>query len=218
MAIEVSCRNCGEVFRVEDESAGKSVKCKVCGANVRISEVEFEEDDSADEDLPQVRRRTYEDDEEERLKRRKKNPSSAAERTLGPAIGLYVTGGLWLLYMLFNVTVNFATADGPIFTPPQKLDPTIAAILFYGVLILLPLMTLVIVVGAFCLQMHRTYVMAMTACVLASIPCLSPGCILGMPFGIWGLVVLNQDDVKRSFQRRGKREPGDAIAGLWTDH
>jgi hypothetical protein len=37
---------------------------------------------------------------------------------------------------------------------------------------------------------------AMTACILGMLPC-GGCCLIGLPFGIWGLIALNNPDVKR---------------------
>ena len=42
--------------------------------------------------------------------------------------------------------------------------------------------------------------LAYAASILAMIPCISPCCILGLPFGIWSLVVLADNDVKSAFR------------------
>jgi hypothetical protein len=42
--------------------------------------------------------------------------------------------------------------------------------------------------------------LAVGASILAMIPCISPCCIIGLPIGIWSLVVLMRDDVKAAFQ------------------
>lgn len=46
----------------------------------------------------------------------------------------------------------------------------------------------------------RNYGMAMTAAIISVIPCVGPCCCLGIPFGIWALVVMNQPDVKLAFR------------------
>jgi predicted Zn finger-like uncharacterized protein len=46
-----------------------------------------------------------------------------------------------------------------------------------------------------CPKCQKTF----TACILAMIPCVNC-CILGLPFGIWGLVVLNKPEVKDAFR------------------
>jgi hypothetical protein len=52
------------------------------------------------------------------------------------------------------------------------------------------------------LQMRnlQNYSLAMAAAVLATIPCCSPCVILGIPFGIWALIVLNDVQVKSAFR------------------
>jgi hypothetical protein len=39
----------------------------------------------------------------------------------------------------------------------------------------------------------------MTASILALAPCISPCCLVGLPIGIWALVVLSKPEVKSSF-------------------
>ena len=47
----------------------------------------------------------------------------------------------------------------------------------------------------------RSRGLAMTAAILAMIPCFSPCCLLGLPFGIWALVVLSKPEVQSQFDR-----------------
>jgi hypothetical protein len=42
--------------------------------------------------------------------------------------------------------------------------------------------------------------LAVAASVLAMIPCISPCCVIGLPVGIWCLVVLNRPEVKNAFR------------------
>lgn len=56
-----------------------------------------------------------------------------------------------------------------------------------------------VLIGEIQMKNLRKRSMSMTACVLGSIPCISPCCVLGIPFGIWGLVVLNDPQVRRAF-------------------
>jgi hypothetical protein len=46
----------------------------------------------------------------------------------------------------------------------------------------------------------ENYGMVLTATILVMVPCISPCCFIGLPFGIWALVVLNQPDVKGAFE------------------
>lgn len=204
MAIQVSCSKCGEDYRVKDEAAGKTFKCKSCGTTIRIPEADdddFDEEDEIEDELPPPRRRVRDDDDEDDRPKRRKKRSSGGSRTLGPAIGLYVTGALWLIYCAVSGAVQLLNPNAAAKPPPGADQAYVIghAVGFYGVLIGFPLLTLLVLFGAFCLQTRRLYPMALLGCIIASIPCCSPGCVLGMPFGIWGLVVLFDESVKQSF-------------------
>ena len=56
-----------------------------------------------------------------------------------------------------------------------------------------------IIFGSLKMRQLNNWGLSMAATVLAMIPCLSPCCCLGLPIGIWALVVLLDDNVKRSF-------------------
>jgi hypothetical protein len=45
----------------------------------------------------------------------------------------------------------------------------------------------------------KNYGLAMTGSIIAMLPC-SVCCLLGLPFGIWSLVVLNNPEVKEAFR------------------
>ena len=44
MAIRVNCPHCQTVVSVRDESAGKSVRCKICEGNIRVPGVVTDSD------------------------------------------------------------------------------------------------------------------------------------------------------------------------------
>lgn len=46
----------------------------------------------------------------------------------------------------------------------------------------------------------KSYQLTRIGAVLAIIPCLGPCFVLGIPFGIWALVVLNKPGVKEMFK------------------
>jgi hypothetical protein len=59
---------------------------------------------------------------------------------------------------------------------------------------------LFIVYGASCLLYHRRFWLAFAAAALSSIPLCSAFFVLGMPFGIWAMVMLMQNDVRARFR------------------
>jgi hypothetical protein len=59
---------------------------------------------------------------------------------------------------------------------------------------------LIVGVGGYMMYRRSSYAMAMTATILALLPCFSPCYLIGIPFGIWALVVLIDPNVKEDFQ------------------
>jgi hypothetical protein len=62
------------------------------------------------------------------------------------------------------------------------------------------ILSIVVLIGALKMKGLENYGFAMAASIIALIPCVSPCCLLGLPFGIWSLVVLSDPIVKSSFK------------------
>ena len=58
----------------------------------------------------------------------------------------------------------------------------------------------VVFFGALKMKNLENYGLSMSAAIIACIPCCSC-CCLGIPVGIWALIVLNKPEVKSAFQR-----------------
>jgi hypothetical protein len=54
--------------------------------------------------------------------------------------------------------------------------------------------------GAIKMQKLTGYGFAFATAIVALIPCFSPCCVLGLPIGIWALVMLNKPEVKSQFK------------------
>jgi hypothetical protein len=61
-------------------------------------------------------------------------------------------------------------------------------------------MDALVIIGAINMLRVGSFGLAITGAIVSAIPCASPCCILGIPFGIWALVVLNDADVKAAFR------------------
>jgi hypothetical protein len=62
--------------------------------------------------------------------------------------------------------------------------------------------------GAWRMRHLRSYGLAMTASILAMIPCFSDCCcLIGLPVGIWSLIVLLDKDVKAAFAGASAAQP-----------
>jgi hypothetical protein len=86
--------------------------------------------------------------------------------------------------------------------PPPNVDPAYAAgykVGFFIGIAIPSIIQIVVLAGAIQMVQMKSYGGAMTASIVAMLPC-SAFCILNTPFGIWGLIVLRSPGVKRAFR------------------
>jgi hypothetical protein len=167
------------------------------------------EDDEDDYDEPRAEDESgdEEEDDEDRPRRRKRKRSrgrqAAASAVMGPAIALMIVGGLTLVVYVVDIILRLAGVAmfGAAGGAPQgdaanamgfmvgSIVGAIVALCWGGI----------VLSGAVQMLRLRGYGYAMTATIVAMVPC-SACCILGLPFGIWGLVVLMKPEVKDAFR------------------
>jgi hypothetical protein len=136
-------------------------------------------------------------------------PPSRAEildKVKGPAIALMVIAILGIVLHLVSLPLSLLGVGG--MDPSQAaqmedIGMAWAVPLLSGVgSIIIGLFSIIInaliVFGAWKMKSLQSYGLAMAASIVAMIPCLTL-CCLGMPFGIWALVVLLKPEVKSAF-------------------
>ena len=129
----------------------------------------------------------------------------AMQMVSAPAIGLMVTAGLGIAGGLVGLIINLSLM-GRMQSMPG-VDPELARIIqmvSYGPIgIATKLIGMavgaLILFGAIRMQKLTSHGLAMTAAIVAIVPCFSPCCLLGIPFGIWALVVLSRPEVRSQF-------------------
>lgn len=130
------------------------------------------------------------------------------EMVAGPATALLVTGILCVILSLVGLVMNLT---GAAFQPPpgeippemkqffdmmQQMQGPVAivsSILSIGV-------SALIIFAAQKMRALQGFALVVTAAILAIVPCISPCCCIGIPVGIWVLVVLYKPEVKAAFQ------------------
>ncbi len=131
------------------------------------------------------------------------NPSKAQGMVSGPAIGLIVTAIIGILWQLVSFLMNLlGTGIGAMATAGG--DSSGVGSLFSGVVglvfnVIWFLMGGLVIFGAIKMKNLQSYSLAMAASVVAALPCTSPCCFLGLPIGIWAIVMLMNQEVKGSF-------------------
>jgi hypothetical protein len=130
----------------------------------------------------------------------------ARQAVSGPATALLVTAILGIALQLLNLVlvlagVGFMAAQQQAGAAGQNAQ-MMAFFRGTGAIvgaIVGSLIGIVIALGAVKMKNLQSYGLAMTASILAMIPCVSPCCLLGLPFGIWAVVVLGRPEVKSAF-------------------
>jgi hypothetical protein len=124
----------------------------------------------------------------------------------GPGIGLKVTAIVGLVLVTIGLVINVLTLSGvqiglqQINDPQmQKLFSTLGGGLGIVQDIIGGVVGVIVLIGASKMQKLQNYQLALTAGIVAMVPCISPCCVFGLPFGIWALVVLNKPEVKSQF-------------------
>ncbi|HOX57704.1 MAG TPA: GYF domain-containing protein [Candidatus Paceibacterota bacterium] len=126
---------------------------------------------------------------------------NAADRVKGPATGLIVTAVLGVIAQIFSLVWHFAGAS---MMPSDRIPKEAWANMFSGTIgvvssIIAILLSGLIFFGAMKMKKLESYGLAMTASIIAMIPCLSPCCLIGLPIGIWAVMVLSKEEVKSAF-------------------
>jgi hypothetical protein len=128
----------------------------------------------------------------------------AEQRLAGPATALTVTGILGLVGYL-GIAVLYGLGGfvwqnhgmGRAHNPEELMLVvcTMETMAFVGLVT-----SILVLVGAQKMKNRRSYGWAMAASIIAVCPCIGPCFLLGLPFGIWSLVVLCDESVKAAFQ------------------
>ena len=122
---------------------------------------------------------------------------SVPAMTLAVLSGISI--GLLLLGLAFDVWYVFSgTARKMAEVRGDSHESVVAVRMVWAVAMLIA--NAVIMAGAIGMKQLRNRGFAQVACVLSLIPCLGPCFVLGIPFGIWGLVALNDPQVREAFR------------------
>lgn len=116
-----------------------------------------------------------------------------------PSIGLIVLSVMWsgaaleiAIFFAVYLAVRFAQSGALRYVGPSGHE------LAQG-LVVVP--SILIAYGAWCMRCNKHYRVAVVAALIACIPLISPCLILGIPFGIWAILVLRRPDVRAAFAR-----------------
>lgn len=130
-------------------------------------------------------------------------PTTAGlDQVNGPAIGLIITAILGFFMQAASLVghlVMGASFMGGNQMQNEALAKWFSGTIGVGVNIIGMLVSGLILVGGLKMRKLENYGLVMAATIIAMIPCISPCCLIGLPIGIWALVVLSKPEVKSTF-------------------
>lgn len=119
---------------------------------------------------------------------------------------LNVCGTLLMVFSIVAVLALVLVTIKTFVSPVRPLPRDTAGFIGYCIGASLPLILTLInasitVVGARAMMQRSSYRAAMTAAIANVIPCISVCYLLGIPLGIWALILLRDPQVKPAFRR-----------------
>ncbi len=134
------------------------------------------------------------------------NRDAALRLVKGPAIGLKVTAVIGLMLVAAGLVINILALSGVQIGLQQINDPQVQKLLNsmgggLGIVqdVISAVAGVIVLIGAAKMQKLQNHQFALTAGIVAMLPCISPCCVFGLPIGIWALVILNKPEVKSQF-------------------
>jgi tRNA A-37 threonylcarbamoyl transferase component Bud32 len=138
-----------------------------------------------------------------------KTSGNGTGRIVAPAVGLMV-GALWKL--LSALTALFFVSGYNRWLEPMLGDfgiGSFSSMADVGIVLFKVVPGLLILFGAFQMLRLRSYTWAVAAAILSIVAC----SLIGLPMGIWALIILLQPDVRETFARATVSSP--SRTGLW---
>jgi hypothetical protein len=227
--IRFACPACAKVLRARYQISGKQIRCPHCGQLLVVPDAPARHEDrphqGSSESIPlaplddEVRPEhdyapmpkeryplaDWDDDEQlsdDREPRRRRRGRRSRNRNSGsvtaPAICLLVTGCLGILFNLFQALV--AIINPRLLQQNNAFGQNTPPALSIAFGLLFAVVSIVVVAGAIAMLTRKLYGLGMTGSILAILNIGNCCCLLGLPFGIWSLVVLARPEVRELFE------------------
>jgi hypothetical protein len=121
----------------------------------------------------------------------------------GPSVGLLVTGIIGgILELTSFIAMLFGTSWMAVMEEdiPEKMEGMFKASFWTASSLVGIFIAVFLIYASTKMREASQWGMCVAAAVLAMIPCISPCCLIGLPIGIWCLVVLTKPEIKAVFR------------------
>ncbi len=123
--------------------------------------------------------------------------NNAGNPVIIPGIFLLVLSTVFMLLLLASIPAQIIRLSEIDASTPKGFGEFTGGIVALGMWLI---MTAALTYGSICMIRMKGYAGAVTAAIVATIPCCSPFILLGIPFGIWALVVLSKPYARTRFK------------------
>ena len=133
---------------------------------------------------------------------------AALQAVKGPAISLIVVASLGIVLCLARAVMCLAFGGAMMLqnqmganVPPQVQQwmALIQGPVGAAIYLVLALVNAFVLFGAIKMLRLQSHGLVLTALIVAMLPCATCCCLLGLPFGIWALVVISKPEIKSQF-------------------
>jgi predicted Zn finger-like uncharacterized protein len=202
VAAITACPNCQRQLKVPENLLGKTVRCPSCQTTF-VAQDDQEAPVAMVDEEPANPTPGPGASPEMTQRRRVRASAAAASALMGPAISLLIFGVLAILGgFLGGAIYGLVLPNAPQMNNPQfgGPPPPPAALYITGVLSMVGgcIWGGLVIAGAISMLRLRLYPLAMTGSIVAMMPC-SGCCLVGLPLGIWALIILNREEVRAAF-------------------
>jgi hypothetical protein len=212
----IFCPACNHKLRVPDDLMGQSVQCPKCDvmftAPPPASTAEIPAPDDREryrEGVPEREPRPYEDDEC-RPRRRdwddEELPRRSQGKLIAPAVIIMILSVLAFLDSMARVVIGLffpkvveqlQANNAQLFgQQPVNLDMRVVHVVSGSIFAILALLSFF---GSIAMLRRQMYWLAIAGSVAAMLNITDCCCLIGLPVGIWALIILLQPDVKAGF-------------------
>lgn len=124
----------------------------------------------------------------------------ARSKVHGPALGLKITAGLGAAAQVLSIAMNVL---GIGMGATQGGEDAMASMMGGTIGIVFSLIGIAVAVFLWItagkMENLQSYNLCLVGSIVAMVPCISPCCIVGLPIGIWAVIVLAKPEVKSAF-------------------
>jgi hypothetical protein len=124
---------------------------------------------------------------------------AARDMLKGPVLGLKITAILGALAALVSIAVNVLGIGAGAMEGEEALPAMMSGGIGVAMGVVGACVAVFLWVAAGKMQNLVSYNLCLIACIVAMVPCVSPCCLLGLPIGIWAVIMLNKPEVKSAF-------------------